>query len=81
MKNFTLMSCRLLLVAALVATAGALAPAAAQTGTPSGPPTTGPAPDPNTPDPTAVPIDGGAGLLLAGGVAYGLRQLRQRRKK
>ena len=78
MKNFTLMSCRLLLAAALVATAGALAPAAAQTGTPSVP---GPAPDPNTPDPTAVPIDGGAGLLLAGGVAYGLRQLRQRRKK
>lgn len=79
MKNFTLLSCRLLLVAAIVATAGALAPAAAQTSTP--PPTTGPAPDPNTPDPTAVPIDGGAGLLLAGGVAYGLRQLRQRRKK
>lgn len=73
MKNFTLMSCRLLLAAAVVATAGALAPATAQTGTPSVP---GP-----VPEPTAVPIDGGAGLLLAGGVAYGLRQLRQRRKK
>jgi hypothetical protein len=36
---------------------------------------------PTTPPPTAVPLDGGASLLLAGGVAYGLRQLRQRRKK
>lgn len=74
MKNVTLISCRLLLAAAIVTTAGALAPATAQTGTP--PPVTGP-----VPEPTAVPIDGGAGLLLAGGVAYGLRQLRQRRKK
>jgi len=30
---------------------------------------------------TAVPIDGGASLLLAGGVAYGLKRLRNRRKK
>ena len=30
--------------------------------------------------PTATPIDGGASLLLAGGVAYGLRRLRQRRR-
>ncbi|KAA9339354.1 hypothetical protein F0P96_01665 [Hymenobacter busanensis] len=29
--------------------------------------------------PTAVPIDGGASLLLAGGAAYALRRLRQRR--
>ena len=29
---------------------------------------------------TAVPIDGGASLLLAGGVAYGLRQIRARRQ-
>jgi hypothetical protein len=32
------------------------------------------------PDPTQVPIDGGASLLLASGVAYGLRRLRQRRR-
>jgi len=31
-------------------------------------------------EPTAVPIDGGASLLLAGGVAYGLKQLRTRRQ-
>ena len=30
--------------------------------------------------PTGVPIDGGASLLLAGGVAYGLRKLRQRHR-
>ncbi|QKG55675.1 hypothetical protein GKZ68_02890 [Hymenobacter sp. BRD128] len=35
-------------------------------------------PTPQTP--TAVPLDGGASLLLAGSVAYGLRKLRQRRK-
>ena len=40
------------------------------------PTTTGPTPQA---DPTAVPLDGGASLLLAGGVAYGLRRLRQRR--
>jgi len=27
-----------------------------------------------------VPLDGGASLLLASGVAYGLRRLRQRRQ-
>jgi hypothetical protein len=32
------------------------------------------------PTPTEVPLDGGASLLLAGSVAYGLRKLRQRRK-
>jgi hypothetical protein len=46
-------------------------PAAAQ-------PSTG-GPTPGTPDPTAVPLDGGASLLLASGVAYGIRQLRARR--
>lgn len=30
--------------------------------------------------PTAVPIDGGASLLLASGVAYGLKKLRDRRR-
>lgn len=37
-------------------------------------------PVPGTPpDPTAVPIDGGVSLLLAGGVAFGIKQLRARR--
>lgn len=36
------------------------------------PPTGGPAP-------ANVPIDGGASLLVASGVAYGLRRLKQRR--
>ena len=44
------------------------------------PSTTGPAPD-GTAAPTGVPIDGGASLLLAGGVAYGLRKLRQRKAR
>jgi len=40
----------------------------------------GPAPtDPVSP--TEVPLDGGASLLLASGVAYGLRRLRQRRAR
>ncbi len=30
--------------------------------------------------PTATPLDGGASLLLASGVAYGLRRLRQQRR-
>ncbi|MCI1190009.1 hypothetical protein MON38_21510 [Hymenobacter sp. DH14] len=37
----------------------------------------GPAPT----SPTAVPLDGGASLLLASGVAYGLKKLRDRRKR
>ncbi len=32
------------------------------------------------PDPTAVPLDGGASLLLASGVAFGLKKLRERRR-
>ena len=35
-------------------------------------------PPPPTP---GVPIDGGAGFLLAAGVGYGLREIRKRRKK
>jgi len=40
------------------------------------PSTGGPAPQP-----AAVPLDGGASLLAASGVAYGLRYLSQRRKQ
>ncbi|RTQ49591.1 hypothetical protein EJV47_12270 [Hymenobacter gummosus] len=50
------------------------APAQAQTDPGSGGPVPG-----NQPDPTAVPIDGGASLLLAGGAAYALNRLRRRR--
>jgi len=38
-------------------------------------------PTPTDPQPTDVPLDGGASLLLAGSLAYGVRQLRQRRRK
>jgi len=38
-------------------------------------------PGPGTLDPTEVPLDGGASLLLATGVAYGLRRLRQRQQR
>lgn len=31
--------------------------------------------------PTSTPLDGGVSLLLAGGVAYGLKQLRNRRAR
>ncbi|MBO2010673.1 PID-CTERM protein-sorting domain-containing protein [Hymenobacter negativus] len=41
----------------------------------------GPGPGTPDPDPTAVPLDGGASLLLASGVAYGIKHLRNRRKK
>ena len=39
-------------------------------------PSGGPSPLPN-----GAPIDGGASLLLAGGAAYVVRQIQQRRKK
>ena len=38
-------------------------------------------PTPQADAPTNVPIDGGASLLLASGVAYGLKRLRQRRQR
>ncbi len=60
-------------IAAALLLAGATQQAMAQS------PSTG-GPTPSTPAATEVPIDGGATLLLAGSVAYGLRKLRQRRK-
>ncbi|MBO2033962.1 hypothetical protein J4D99_21395 [Siccationidurans ginsengisoli] len=51
-----------------------LAVVAAQAQTPG---SGGPTPQVN---PTAVPIDGGASLLLASGVAFGLKKLRDRRR-
>ena len=52
---------------------GALVATHAQT------PTTG-GPAPQAPDPTAVPLDGGASLLVAAGVGFGLRKLRRLRR-
>jgi hypothetical protein len=54
---------------ALVAGLLAAAPVLAQ------PSTGGPAPQP-----AAVPLDGGASLLLASGLAFGLKKLRDRRR-
>ena len=61
-------------VTALALTLSALSslPALAQ-----GPGSTGPQPG----SPTAIPLDGGASLLLAGGVAYGLKKLRARKAR
>lgn len=76
MKFFTSSSSRVFWAVALATAVGAGQQALAQTDNP------GPGgPAPGTPTPTAVPLDGGASLLLAGGVAYGLRRLRQRRKQ
>ena len=36
---------------------------------------------PSPTSPTSIPLDSGVSLLLAGGVAYGLKQLRNRRKR
>ncbi|WP_354585582.1 PID-CTERM protein-sorting domain-containing protein [Hymenobacter sp. UYCo722] len=36
---------------------------------------------PSPTGPTAIPLDGGVSLLLAGGLAYGLKHLRNRRKR
>ena len=45
------------------------------------PTTGGPTPTTPTTDPTEVPLDGGASLLLVSGVAYGLRRLRRQRAR
>lgn len=67
MKLFLLT--RLLPLLAMMLAAGGVA--LAQPGS------TGPTPS----SPTAIPLDGGVSLLLAGGVAYGIKHLRNRRKK
>lgn len=64
---------QLLLTAAFALALGGLATRSAL----AQPTTGGPAPG----TPAAVPLDGGASLLAAGGVAYGLRYLRQRRQR
>ncbi len=70
MRNVTLFR-RLAAAAGLVLALGTAQQALAQAPTTGGP----------TPQaPTDVPLDGGVSLLLAGGVAYGLRKLRQRRR-
>lgn len=66
MKSYVLRGA--LLLALLLA--AHLAPAQSE------PPEGGPEPD----APTAVPIDGGASLLLAAGLGLGVRKLRQRRQ-
>ncbi len=63
----------------LAATAGVwLATGALATIRAQNPIDTGPVPQAG---PTAVPLDGGASLLLAAGVGLGIRRLRQRRKQ
>lgn len=71
MKNHTILKGMGAAVIAFLLTTG-VAHAQADTG--------GPKPDNPIPDPTAVPLDGGASLLLAGGVALGLKKLRARRQ-
>lgn len=67
MKKYTFLS---LLGSALVCGLLAATPAQAQAPSTGGP----------TPNPAAVPLDGGASLLLASGVALGLKKLRDRRR-
>lgn len=73
MKKTFFFSVKCILLSGLLCTATG---SWAQSPGPGGPVPSDPPP---TTDPTAVPIDGGASLLLAGGAAYGLRKLRQRR--
>lgn len=67
MKKHTLRLACATAVCALFATASALAQPGSGGPTPTAP--------------TAVPIDGGASLLLASGVALGLKKLRDRRRR
>jgi hypothetical protein len=67
MKKHTFLSA---LAGAVVSGLLTTAPALAQA-----PGTGGPAPAP-----AAVPLDGGASLLVASGVAFGLKKLRDRRR-
>ena len=67
MKKYTFLHA---LAGALVGGLLATAPALAQSPSTGGP----------TPQPAAVPLDGGASLLLASGVAFGLKKLRDRRR-
>lgn len=79
MRNSLLFLRRVVLLSGilLAGTLAAQAQLPGNGGNTGGPPAPVPAPQA---DPTAVPIDGGASLLLASGVAYGLRRLRQRRR-
>lgn len=36
--------------------------------------------DPGDPDDTVVPVDGGVGILLAAGIGYGIKKIREARK-
>ncbi|SFQ39242.1 PID-CTERM protein-sorting domain-containing protein [Hymenobacter arizonensis] len=72
MKSFLLNNLLPSLFLVLVATAVAVAQ----------PGSGGPEPGGTTPtNPTEIPIDGGISLLLAGGIAYGAKHLRNRRRK
>jgi len=67
MKKYTFLFA---LTGALVFGLLTAAPALAQSPSTGGP----------SPQPAAVPLDGGASLLLASGVAFGLKKLRDRRR-
>ena len=56
-------------------------PAPPQRSAPSSAPMSGPTPPAPPGPPAQTPIDGGLGLLLAAGGAYGLNKLRKRRKE